>query len=228
MPSVFRISDPEETAMGLKHYGVDGTALDKFIQMRGYKSGERCLFIGHTEGEKGFSRHVKKMVKKICKKHGAMYLTGYPLKNWRKGRYADPYMREDLQDYGIISDTVESGVTWSNLHKLHKGVREFIKNRPNTICLTHASHFYPQGTNLYFIFIAKYKDINEYKEFLHGIMNVIMQQGGSISHHHGVGKMFGPFMEKHLGKEQMDVLRVLKHHFDPNNIMNPGGQLGLD
>ncbi len=228
MPSVFRISDPEETTMGLKLYGVEGTILDKLIQMRGYKSGKRCLLIGHTEGEKGFSNHVKKKVKKVCKKYGAMYLTGYPLKNWRKGRYADPYMREDLQDYGIISDTVESGVTWANLHNLHKGVREFIKNRPDTICLTHASHFYPQGTNLYFIFITKYKDMDEYKGFLDGIMAAIQQHGGSISHHHGVGKMFGPLMEKHLGKEQMDVLRALKQHFDPNNIMNPGGQLGLD
>jgi len=186
------------------------------------------IFPRHTEGEKGFSLHVKKMVKQACKKHGAMYLTGYPMRNWRKGRYSDPYMREDLQDYGIITDTVESSVGWSNLHKLHQGVRSFVKSRPHTMCLTHASHFYPQGTNLYFIFIAKYKDIDEYKKFLDGIMGAIQQYGGSISHHHGVGKMFGPFMEKHLGKNQMDVLRALKQHFDPNNIMNPGGQLGLD
>jgi alkyldihydroxyacetonephosphate synthase len=35
-------------------------------------------------------------------------------------------------------------------------------------------------------------------------------------------------MERTLGKQQMDVLRAIKGHFDPNNIMNPGGQLGLD
>ena len=39
--------------------------------------------------------------------------------------------------------------------------------------------------------------------------------------------MAGYLMEKHLEKEQMEVLRALKRHFDPNNIMNPGGQLGL-
>ena len=49
-----------------------------------------------------------------------------------------------------------------------------------------------------------------------------------FSHHHGVGKMIAPWMEEHLGTEQMDVLRTLKQHFDPNNIMNPGGTLGLD
>ena len=226
MPSVFRISDPEETVTGLKVYSLEGTPLDRIIELKGYKSGKRCLCIGHTEGEKEFSSHVRKMVKKVCKKHGALYLTGYPVKKWRKGRYSDPYMREDLQDYGIISDTVETSVKWSDLHKVHDGVREFIKNHPNVICLTHASHFYPQGTNLYFIFIAKYKNIEEYKELLEGIMDNIQKYGGSISHHHGVGKMFGNRLERHLGKNQMDVLRVLKNHFDPNNIINPG-QLGL-
>jgi alkyldihydroxyacetonephosphate synthase len=43
-----------------------------------------------------------------------------------------------------------------------------------------------------------------------------------------VGKMIGPWMEGHLGREQMDVLRTLKRHFDPHGILNPGGTLGLD
>jgi alkyldihydroxyacetonephosphate synthase len=75
---------------------------------------------------------------------------------------------------------------------------------------------------------STYKDINEYKAFMKGIMNTIQECGGSLSHHHGVGKMFAPWMEQHLGKEQLDILQALKRHFDPNNIMNPGEQLGLD
>ncbi|MBU2510378.1 FAD-binding oxidoreductase [bacterium] len=227
-PSVFRISDAEETDIGLKLYGVEGTILDKLIQLRGFKPSKRCLLIGHTEGEKGFSRHVRKMIKKICRQFGAMSLTGYPVKNWKHGRFKDPYVREDLQDFGIITDTLETSVTWDNLHAIHQGVRKFIKNRPNTVCMTHASHFYPQGTNLYFIFIAKFKDIDEYKTFQAGILDAIQLYGGSLSHHHGVGRMIGLRMESHIGKVQMDILRAIKHHLDPNNILNPGGQLGLD
>ncbi|MBI4832398.1 MAG: FAD-binding oxidoreductase, partial [Candidatus Lindowbacteria bacterium] len=189
---------------------------------------ERCLYIGQSEGERDFARNVKAKVMKICRERGAMYMTGYPLKNWEHSRYADPYLREDLHDYGIIIDTLESGVTWSNFHNLHTGVRNFIKSRPNTVCMAHASHFYPQGTNLYFIFITRIADVGEYKEFQNGIIDCISRHGGSLSHHHGVGKMIAPWMERHLGKGQMDVLRALKKHFDPNNIMNPGGTLGLD
>jgi alkyldihydroxyacetonephosphate synthase len=228
MPSAFRISDEEETDVGLKLYGVEGTVIDTMMQARGYRPGERCLMIGMADGEKGFAKNVKKNVSRICKANGAMSLTGYATKKWEHGRYLDPYMREDLQDYGVVIDTLESGVTWSNIHRLHQEVRKVVKSRPQTVCMVHASHFYPQGTNLYFIFIAKIRDLAEYKEFQDKIIDAIVEKGGSCSHHHGVGKMLGPWMEKHLGPEQMDILRALKRHFDPNNIMNPGGQLGLD
>jgi len=227
-PAVFRISDPEETDIALKMYGIEGTPISSLISYKGYKPMRRCLCIGTAEGEKNFTANVKKQIKKICRKYGAMYITGYPVKNWEHGRYRDPYIREDLNDFGMIIDTLETGVTWDNLHRLHQGVREYIKNRPETICMTHASHFYPQGTNLYFIFIARMESIKEYLEFQEGIIERIEEHGGSLSHHHGVGKMIGPWMERHIGKKQMDILRALKNHFDPNNIMNPGGTLGLD
>ncbi|MBF0099993.1 MAG: FAD-binding oxidoreductase [Desulfobacterales bacterium] len=228
MPSVFRISDPEETDVGLKLYGIEGTVIDQMMRLRGFKPMARCLFIGQADGHQEYANLVKNQVKTICGKYNAMYLTGFPVKNWEHGRFTDPYMREDLQDYGIMIDTLETGVTWDVLPKLHQAVRQFVKSRPKTICMTHASHFYPQGTNLYFIFIAKLNDIKMYKDFQNGIIEHIAKHGGSLSHHHGVGKMIAPWMESHLGKEQMDVLRALKHHFDPNNIMNPGGTMALD
>lgn len=227
-PAVFRISDPEETEVGLKLYGIHGTPIDTLMTFRGYKPMERCLCMGWSEGEKGFASHVSDQVTRICRRFGAMSLSGYATGKWEKTRYKEPYMREDLMDYGIIIDTLESGVTWENLHRLHEGVRAYIKKRPGTICMTHASHFYPQGTNLYFIFILKMMDLKEYRKFHDGILDAILKHGGSISHHHGVGKLFGSLMERHLGKEQMAVLKALKKHFDPNHIMNPGGHLGLD
>ncbi len=227
LPSVLRISDAEETEIVMRLYGVNGTLIDKAISLRGYKPGKRCLGIGMAEGEIGFAKNIKRNIKRICRRHGAMYISGMPMKNWEHGRYSDPYLREDLNDFGIVIDTLESSVTWDNLHPVWQGVRGYIKSRPNTICMTHASHFYPQGTNLYFIFIASMSDVEEYRKFQSAVIDRIQTHGGSLSHHHGVGKMIAPWMERHLGTEQMDVLRALKRHFDPNNIMNPGGTLGL-
>lgn len=228
MPSVFRISDPEETAVALKLYGVEGSPLEKIIQWRGLKPMQRCLFIGQADGQADFTRVVKRNVKKICRRQKGLNITGYPVKKWAHGRYTDPYLRDSLGDYGIVIDTLETTVNWNNLHQVHQAVRSFIKERPRTVCMTHSSHFYPQGTNLYFIFIAAMKSVEEYRTFQHGIIDRIEQSGGSLSHHHGVGKMIGPWMERYLSSTEMGALRALKNYFDPNGIMNPGGTLGLD
>lgn len=227
-PSVFRLSDPEETDVALKLYGVEGTAIDKIMTLRGYKPGERCMFLGFTDGEKAFTKVVKRKVHNICKKYGAMYTTGYVTKGWEKGRFRDPYMREDLQDYGIMTDTLECSVTWDTMKKVHEGVRAFCKSRPNTICMTHMSHVYPQGANLYFIFIARISKIDEYLDYQYGILDNIQKYGASMSHHHGIGKMIAPWLEDQIGKNQIEVFRALKKHFDPNNIMNPGGTIAVD
>ncbi len=111
---------------------------------------------------------------------------------------------------------------------VHAKVRGFVKSRPKTVCMTHLSHAYPQGGNLYFIFIGKIATIKEYLDFQYGILSAIQQSGAAISHHHGVGKQTAPWLEDQIGTACMDVIRVLKRHFDPNGIMNSGGTLGLD
>ena len=227
LPAVYRISDPEETDRGLKLYGMP-PFVDAFLARRGYRPGSRCLCLGTVEGDRDFTKLVKKKIMKVCRAHGALSLTGFASKKWEKTRFTEPYMREDLQDFGIQIDTLETSVTWDNLHRVHEGVRACIKARPHTMCMTHASHFYPQGTNLYFIFLMRTSETEEFRSFQRGVIRSIMENGGSLSHHHGVGRMMGPCLEEYLGEEQMGVLRALKKHFDPQGIMNPGGQLGLD
>lgn len=228
LPSVFRLSDAEETDVALKLYGVDGTPLDTVMTLAGYMPGERCLLLGTSDGQAGFTRHVKRMVRRVCRRHGALYTTGWVQKSWEHGRFRDPYMREDLQDYGIMIDTLECSVTWSNLEHVHTGVRAYCHSRPDTICMTHMSHVYPQGCNLYFIFIAKMDSLDEYLAYQRGILDAIQAHGATMSHHHGIGKAFAPWLEGDVGPQLMDVFRALKRHFDPANILNPGGTLGLD
>jgi alkyldihydroxyacetonephosphate synthase len=226
-PSVFRLSDPEETDVMLKLYGVEESPLNTMMDLFGYKEGERCLFLGSTDGERAFTKNITRKVHRICRENGGFYLTGIPVKEWEKGRFRDPYMREDLQDFGIMTDTLECSVTWETMEAVHEGVRAYCKSRPNTICMTHMSHVYPQGANLYFIFIAKMDDIDAYLAYQAGILDNILKYGASMSHHHGIGKAFAPWLEKQIGTNQLDVFRALKKHFDPHEIMNPGGTLGL-
>ncbi len=227
-PSVFRLSDPEETDMMMHLYGVSESILGKMLNGLGYKPHKRCLFLGFTDGEKGFCKNIAKNVKRICKKHKAMSLTGMVTSAWEKGRFNDPYLRDTMQDFGVMTDTLECSVTWSQMEHVHQLVREYCHSRPNTICMTHMSHCYPQGANLYFIFIAKMTELDDFVNYWSGILDHIQKSGAAISHHHGIGKFFAPWLEGQIGTRQMEIYKTLKKHFDPDNLMNPGGTLGLD
>jgi alkyldihydroxyacetonephosphate synthase len=189
----------------------------------------RCILLGTSDGDGRYARLVDGAVRKICRQnHGFELTMAKVTQSWEKSRFTDPYMREDLMDYGILIDTLECAVTWDGLPKVHENVRSFVKSRPRTICMTHLSHAYPQGGNLYFIFVAKMRGINEYLELQYGILDAISRAGAGMSHHHGIGKQTGPWLRAQIGEQQMDIMRTLRDHFDPHHIMNPGGTLGLD
>jgi alkyldihydroxyacetonephosphate synthase len=90
------------------------------------------------------------------------------------------------------------------------------------------SHLYPQGANLYFIFITRYQDREDYLRLQYRVLEAILNSGASVSHHHGVGKQLAPWLPDQVGEGHLDILRALKRHFDPHKIMNPGGTLALD
>ncbi|HJV48361.1 MAG TPA: FAD-binding oxidoreductase [Geothrix sp.] len=227
-PSVFRVSDAEETDVVMKLYGVDRPWVNALSSLAGLKPGSRCLMLGTTGGTEALSRVARRNLGRICRRFGGRPTSGLVTRAWEHGRFRDPYLRDDLQDVGILIDTLECTVTWDTLERVHRGVRAAAKARPHTICMTHLSHAYPQGANLYFIFIARMDDIGEYQAYQAEILDAILAHGATMSHHHGIGKMTAPWLEAQIGPEQLALFRALKRHFDPANLMNPGGTLALD
>lgn len=227
-PSAFRLSDAEETDMMSHMYGIVGSPLEPLLDAKGYKLHQRCLLLGFCDGEDAFQKNIKRNIKKIAKKHHGLYLTGYVTTAWEHGRFSDPYMRDTIQDYGIIIDTLECAVNWDNMPQVHDDVRKVVKAWPNAICTCHISHCYPNGANLYFIFVIKTTDLDAFKKYHSSILEAIMKSGAALSHHHGIGKLFAPYLEGSIGSAQLDVFEALKHYFDPNNTLNPGGTLALD
>ena len=75
LPSVFRLSDSEETDVAMRMYHVHGTPADKFLRAMGYQPMKRCMLLGTSDGDKKFTRLVEGAVRKICKKRGAFDLT---------------------------------------------------------------------------------------------------------------------------------------------------------
>ena len=69
-------------------------------------------------------------IAKIALKHGGLPLTGYVCRSWEKGRFNDPYLRDTLMDFGVVTDTLECTVNWSNMEQVHADVRKICHALP--------------------------------------------------------------------------------------------------
>ncbi|GMT46300.1 MAG: oxidoreductase [bacterium] len=229
-PHLFRLSDPVETATAFKIKGFDDSLSDKFLKLKGYRSGERCLMFVSIEGDTDYTRLLKKKIKRIARKHGSFYIGSKPTKEWLKQRYESAYLRDPLMDVGIMTDTVETSVTWDNLLNLWTNVRNYLEHREKTHVMAHISHVYENGANLYFTFLSPMKqgdEMADYLQYHRGLIDAIHNNGGSLSHHHGIGRALAPWMEQEMGKTAMGLLQAVKDYLDPKGIMNPGNTLGL-
>jgi alkyldihydroxyacetonephosphate synthase len=229
-PHLFRISDPDETDIAFKTSGFDNSISDKVLRGLGFLPGKRSLMFVAVEGERDYTKFVLGKIRRTARKGKGMFIGRSPVIKWLDQRYSSAYMRDPLMDLGIMSDTLETAVTWENLLKVWSAARDYVSRRPKTVFMIHISHVYESGANLYFTFLSPMELGNEksdFEVFHRGLVDTIVGNGGSLSHHHGVGRVLAPWMEKHLGKTSMDVFRAVKKHFDPNNIMNPGGTLGM-
>jgi len=228
-PSLFRISDPVETATGFKIKGFDNSFSDKFLQMMGYPSGKRCLMFVTVDGDRDYARLVKKKIKRIARSGGGFSLGGSPTKTWLEQRYSSAYLRDPLMDIGVMTDTVETSVSWDKLFGLWTSVRAYLEKREKTHVMAHISHVYESGANLYFTFLSPMKkgvELEDYFQYHKGLIDTIQQMGGSLSHHHGIGRALAPWMPDEIGETATGLMQATKGYLDPKGIMNPGA-LGL-
>jgi alkyldihydroxyacetonephosphate synthase len=227
-PSVFRLSDPAETEVAFRHYGLDRPWVEAVLARLGLRAGSRCLLLGSADGERGFVRNLCRRVGEACRSRGALPCSGLVTRAWEHGRFRDPYLRDDLLDFGILVDTLECAATWDGLERVRQAVRARCLARPRTLCLSHLSHGYPQGASLYFLFFSALDGLEEHLAFQGDILETLHRAGAALSHHHGIGRMAAPWLEAHLGSTTLDLFRAIKRHLDPGGIMNPGGTLALD
>jgi alkyldihydroxyacetonephosphate synthase len=127
-----------------------------------------------------------------------------------------------------LVDTMEVSATWTRLRELYHSMKETLGPLADFVGC-HLSHAYPDGACLYFTMAAACDDDAVARSRHDGWwatgMAACLAAGGSISHHHGIGRMKAPWLEREAGG-WIDVLRAVKQAVDPHGIMNPGA-LGL-
>jgi len=231
LPDVVRLSDEPETRMSLSLAGAGGLkrrAGSALLAARGYGGG--CLailgFEGTSEDVAVRRRHALGLIRGL----GGVAVGRSPGAAWQHSRFAGPYLRDDLLTQGVIVETLETAVQWSGLHALHRAVGEAISGALGrwgtpALVMCHISHVYETGASLYFTFLARQHaddPIGQWRAAKTAATDAIAAGGGTITHHHSVGRDHAPWMAREVGEGGLAVLRAAKDELDPTGIMNPG------
>lgn len=217
-PTVIRLSDEAETGVSLAQHGRIGKAL-----ARG------CSAVAVFEGEPDDVRARHERTARIVAEAGGVSAGAEPAESWIKGRFGAPYLRDALLDHGVFCETLETATTWSNLERLKREVTAaieggFAERGAKSLVLCHVSHLYPTGAALYFTIVAGVKGdpLEVWPQVKAGVNDAIVAGGGTLSHHHGVGRDHAPWLEREIGETGVRILRAVKAELDPSGIMNPG------
>jgi alkyldihydroxyacetonephosphate synthase len=230
-PDVARLSDAPETRMAMamsSHGGVVERLGRAYLARRGHGSGSIAI-IG-WEGEPGDVARRAADTRRALREGGGLALGKGPGESWLRNRYLGPYQRDELLGRGMIAETLETATSWSNLGALHaaihRALRETLAGRGTPpIVAAHVSHMYPSGASLYFTFLARAQrgeELEQWAAAKRAAMEAIVATGGTITHHHAVGRDHAEWLEAEIGELGVEALRAVKERLDPAGIMNPG------
>uniref|UniRef100_A0A914CUT0 Alkylglycerone-phosphate synthase n=1 Tax=Acrobeloides nanus TaxID=290746 RepID=A0A914CUT0_9BILA len=132
-------------------------------------------------------------------------------------------------EYGIIGESFETSVPWDKVEKLCHNVKELLKREAieqgvkyPVLASCRVTQVYDAGACIYFYFGFNYRGVENplevYDKIEIAARDEIIACGGSISHHHGVGKLRKRWLQPTIGSVGVSVLRSIKNELDPKNI----------
>jgi alkyldihydroxyacetonephosphate synthase len=229
-PDVARLSDQNETRLGLAMAAATGPAgglARRYLRVRGHEQG--CIAIVGFEGSADEVERRRARSASLLRAGGGLAIGRRPGDAWRRTRYEGPYLRDTLLDQGVMVETLETATTWSNLDILYRAVgdalRSVLEGRGTpAFVLCHVSHLYRSGASLYFTFFARQEEdtLAQWEAAKAAASEAIVTTGGTITHHHAIGRDHTRWMSAEVGEMGLEVLRAAKERLDPAGIMNPG------
>ncbi|MDJ0867860.1 MAG: FAD-binding oxidoreductase [Myxococcota bacterium] len=190
---------------------------------------DRALAIWLHEGPASAVAAEAEAVAALCREGGGVETAPAAVDDWLERRNHVASFREFLEQ-GVVVDTIEVAATWSRIGAVYDRVTAALAEVPGLLAGTaHSSHSYRSGTNLYFSFAARPDDparlAETYAECWRRTLEATLAAGGSIAHHHGVGRVRRDWLEREVGPGGLRVLRAIKGALDPAGVLNPGNLL---
>ncbi len=171
----------------------------------------------------------------LCRDHGGTAQPATPgrsgdLAAWREAFIALPYLRDVLLQCSVLADTFETAITWERFPAFHHAVtgaaREALGEPCRVTC--RFTHVYPDGPAPYYTVIAPARrgdEIAQWHEMKTAVSDAIITSGGTITHHHAVGRDHRPWYDQQRPDVFAAALRAAKNAADPRGLLNPGALL---
>lgn len=220
-PANARLLDPNEAR--LHRVRFDGTAV---------------LLIGFESADHPMSAWLARALE-LARDHGGTVVSGPTEKDdagktgeagaWRQAFFDAPYLQSALLSIGIMSDTFETACTWTQFPELHAKVVAAVTRALDDVCgggivSCRFTHVYPDGPAPYYTFIGAARDdlTQQWRAIKAAASDALASAGGTITHHHAVGRMHRPWYDRERPAAFGAALAAVKRALDPSGIMNPG------
>jgi alkyldihydroxyacetonephosphate synthase len=173
----------------------------------------------------------------LCREHGGAVAPssrgngGDAVGSWRRAFLGAPYVRDVLIAMGVLSETFETAITWERFPSFQEQVSAAAQQAVREVCgerglvTARFTHVYPDGPALYFTVLAparRGEEVAQWHEIKRAASDAVIAAGGTITHHHAVGRDHRPWYEQQRPDPFAQALRAAKGAVDPAAILNPG------
>jgi alkyldihydroxyacetonephosphate synthase len=156
---------------------------------------------------------------------------GDAVSSWREAFLGAPYLRDTLVAMGVLSETFETAITWERFPAFHARVSATAEQAVREVCgaeghvFCRFTHIYPDGPAPYFTVLApaiRGEEVEQWSAIKRAVSDAIEAGGGTITHHHAVGRDHRPWYDAQRPEPFAAALRGAKAAVDPAGVMNPG------
>ncbi len=172
----------------------------------------------------------------LCSEHGGELSEGRgqdggdAVSSWREAFLGAPYARDALVAMGVLAETFETAITWERFPVFYERVLAATEQAMREACgqgrvFCRFTHVYPDGPAPYFTVLARARagaEVEQWEAIKRAASDAVLAEGGTITHHHAVGRDHRPWYDRQRPEPFAQALRGAKLAVDPAGIMNPG------
>ncbi len=216
-PTNCRLIDPREAALTM---AGDGT--------------HALLVLGFEAHGRSVDAAMEQALR-LCAAHGGTWeeqsARSGSVGAWRDAFLRAPYLRDTFVAMGVISDTWETAITWERFAEFHANVTAAAEDALREVCggggrvTCRFTPVYPDGPAPYFTVLApgrRGEEVDQWDAIKRVVADAVIARGGTITHHHAVGRDHRPWYDRQRPEPFAQALRAAKAAVDPAGILNPG------